>query len=57
MLHYLETEINFNVLAYFTKGISGITPYLHRNVVRDVVLKLKNEIERHIFSNPEMVTK
>jgi len=41
IIEYLEKEINFDVLCYFIKGISGITPYLHKNFVKDLISRLK----------------
>lgn len=49
ILDFLEKEINFDILCFFIKGISGITPYLHRNFVKDLISRLKVVIEKHIF--------
>lgn len=57
ILDYLEKETNFDVLGYFTKGISGVCPYLHRKVVGEIVERLRVYLERHIFENPDKITK
>ena len=49
IIDFLEKKINFDVLCFFIKGISGIGPYLHRNFVQDLVGRLKKVIEKHIF--------
>ena len=57
ILQFLENETNFDVLGYFTKGVSGVCPYLHRAVVSEIVEKLRVIFERHIFDNPDKIAK
>lgn len=33
--------MNFDILCYFVKGISGVTPYLNRELVKNLVDKIK----------------
>lgn len=40
-MDYLEKEVNLEVLCYFVKGISGVTPYLHRELVKKLVEKIR----------------
>ena len=49
ILEFLENNVNFDVLSFFVKGISGIAPYLHRTFVKEFVPKLKKIIEKFIF--------
>ena len=56
-LEYLEKEINFDVLCYFVKGVSGVAPYLHRELVRNLVEKIRVLFEKYLFGNSDKSTK
>jgi hypothetical protein len=39
------------------RGLSGVCNYLNRKLVIDLIKKLKNIIEKHLFENAEKTTK
>lgn len=44
VLEFLEKETNFDVLCYFVKGVSGVTPYLQRGFLKSFIFRLKKII-------------
>lgn len=50
-------EINFQFLCSYVKAIGNVSQYLHKQVVTDLVEKMKVIVEQHIFANSDIVTK
>lgn len=57
ILNYLESEINYDVFCYFSKGINGIASFLNRKFIQEIIERLRSLVYKYIFSDPEKMTK
>lgn len=48
-MKYLEEEVNFDIFCAFLKGVSGVSAYLNRKIVRELVVKFKALFEKYLF--------
>lgn len=56
-MEYLEKENSFDILCYFIKGVSGVSPYLHRQLAKNLAERMKTVFDRYLFDNIEKATK